>query len=497
MFEESHPKIGTKTATETAALWHLGAMVVATAWLAGGAAIWAGGFLMALGVIGIGIFVVHRLRGNFRTRGNLRRYCLFLIPPAAAIVLFLLGLLRRSMETIVVDGREMFILSPAQANEIVNIAPLNGWMPLLVYSLIYISALNIWFIFESRWTIRRLLNVVVISTAFLTVVGFMQMLIGVEKVGGVFSPPANAFFSIFPHADLWTAYALAVFGLGLALSHLIKFHQSWQYFLTSSDGITFYLSCLIGFSVILQPTFYGVTGLLLISAVFFAFEAGGRYRSSRKSATLAGITNTVIAILLIAAAVYSALFHLPAILNQPLDAVTETTFLDERKALLRDSVVAFSQRPVLGWGVGSYPLVFAFFQEVDLRGGFYAHSGSSLLNLLIERGVVGTLVWILPLLLMLVAIDRNEMRGFSSFLVLLSFLMLVPSILSFAFASPAFALLFWIFLISGFRWIDVEKDSRMAVPKTAPTADPVVNDDAATFTKPPPPQPVTGQSGQQ
>lgn len=470
VFEESHPKIGTKTATEATALWHLAATAVVTAWLAGGAAVWAAGFIITLGVIGIGIFFVHRLRGNFRNHGNLRRYILFLLPPAAAIVLFITGIFDQPMETIIVGGREMVILSPAATTAVVNMAPLNGWVPLLVYCLIYISVLNIWFIFESRWTIKRLLNVILISTAFLSALGLMQMLLGADKVFGIFTPPGESFFSTFPHSDLWTPYALAVFGLGLAITHLTKFRQSWRYFLTSREGLPFYLSCLIGVTVLIQSTPYGMIGLLVITALFFCFEAAARGRSSRSSALWA-VTYSAVALILIAAAIYTGATRLPTLLNEPISPVTETSHWQERSALWRDSMVAIRQRPLFGWGVGSYPLVFAFFQEVDLRGGFYAHPRSSIVNLLVERGIVGAALWALPILLLVAGTPLREMRNFSQFLVLLALLMLIPGILSYAFASPAYMLLFWIVIISGCRWITVEKDTRIATP-TKPSPPP-------------------------
>lgn len=462
MFEESHPQIGTKTTTETAALWHLAATVAITAWMAGGAAPLASGFIITLGIIGIGIFFVHRLRHNFQTRGNLRRYLLFLIPPAASVGLFIAGIFNQPMETVAVGDRAMVILSSISSATPVNMAPLVGWDPLLVNCLIYICALNVWFIFESRWTIRRLLSVVLINTAVLSTFGLTQILFGSDKVFGIFTPPGDSFFSTFPHSELWTAYALAVVGVGLGITHLSKFRLKWRYFLPSRNAIPFYLTCLIGATLLFQPGWYGVIGLLIAGAVFFSFEAASRGRRSRSSALKAAV-NSAIAIALIAAAVYIGVTRLPAALNEPISAATETTHWQERCAILRDSAVVIRQQPLFGWGIGGFPLVFAFFQEVDLQGGFYAHPRSSIVNFIVEQGVFGFAIWTLPFLMLLAATPMRNMRNFSSFLVVFAFLILIPGIISFAFASPAYTLLFWIVLFSGFRWITVDHNTTTVV----------------------------------
>jgi O-antigen ligase len=130
----------------------------------------------------------------------------------------------------------------------------------------------------------------------------------------------------------------------------------------------------------------------LVQAIVLGVFLG--LRKNRQTALMAGFTLVVIAALMSWIGGEVAMKRLTSIHSE---AKTEIAG-GIRLSIDRDSLIMFTKKPVLGWGLGTFPIVFPQFRS------FYSdksvnHAHNDYLQLVVETGILGflTMLWFLTL----------------------------------------------------------------------------------------------------
>src|SRR5579863_8980908 len=121
-----------------------------------------------------------------------------------------------------------------------------------------------------------------------------------------------------------------------------------------------------------------------------------------------------------------------------------------RLSIDRDSIQMFRQRPILGWGIGTFPVVYPQFRSF-YTNFFVNEAHNDYLQLLCEMGLLGfgTMVWFLIVLyLRAIPKTKNWMSEVSGAVTVSCVLgatgILVHSVLDFNLQTPANAALFYV-----------------------------------------------------
>lgn len=109
-----------------------------------------------------------------------------------------------------------------------------------------------------------------------------------------------------------------------------------------------------------------------------------------------------------------------------------------------------------GWGGGSFEKLVLFFQPVDLQLGDVGPPSSSLLQLVLEQGLPGVLLWALVVLVPLIGFLRLSVRTWHSWgLLIVGLVGLFLAVVSDAGAQVAFAFSLWLIFFIGLRWSQI------------------------------------------
>lgn len=247
----------------------------------------------------------------------------------------------------------------------------------------------------------------------LAFVGIYFHLTSPYEILGAFRDRHGYHFGPFVYRNHWTAYAaiLVMTALGFAFS---AFHL-WRNRRGRWDGMLAGLGAalLLGITPIIPGS---RSGTLILSTVLVAAFArlaflmlrspspgGGSARGPRRALALTGFATII-------------LLALAPMLKAPLQNHWQRTLYqaqayadgtDELRFLLtRDSLRMAAQRPIWGWGVGSYAHVFPLFQGDYLRdengraSARIIHAHNDWAHLLAEAGVFGFSILVLPLVIL-------------------------------------------------------------------------------------------------
>ena len=127
--------------------------------------------------------------------------------------------------------------------------------------------------------------------------------------------------------------------------------------------------------------------------------------------------------------------------------------LAERQALIADSIDIIELKPAFGWGTGSFPNVFAFYQSSDLGDCAWDSPHSEPVKKLVENGLVGLVLSVItPLAFFILWIFRFDFSasGMVLFFTLACFLVL--TVIDCPFQCIAVQASFWILMMSLFKW---------------------------------------------
>lgn len=466
---------------EKIVLFHLGALIVGTAWAFGGQSAGARLWLLVWGTLGIMLFFVAQARRQhdpsaprFAVLGDLWPLVLFDVFVGASC-------LNPSFQTIFRDGIPYFILRD----------PPHAWLPssarpdltlreLWQFNGVVLSCYNAFLVLHSRRGLRRLLLVVAANALALAIFGTFQKLVGAKGLWfGLVESPQKYFFSTFVYHNHWGAFTL----LNLAACLGLLFHELrrggsvatgsghrdvWHSPVLTGAVATLLLAATVPLSASRSGTAL-MCALLTIATVHLLWRTIRRRREHHESAVLpvAGILLCVL--LALAAIAYlgrDVIQQRARLTTEQLARIREEDTLNSRIILYRDTWRVAMERPWFGWGLETYGDVFRVFnsQRTPERWvPYYREAHSDWLQALAEVGGVGTVLLILLGILPLRHARWRRVESVLPFYLLGGCgLILLYAWVEFPFANPSVMIAFCCSLYVGARYaaLDLGAQSR-------------------------------------
>lgn len=352
--------------------------------------------------------------------------------------------------------------------------PSESRSELLLQIGLFLSAFNLALNIDRRHRLVALLYVSTLNAIAIAVFGTVQKLTGADIFFGWQTSPNPAFFGSFIYHNHWGPFALlniaALIGLVTPLARRSK-GRGWTHSpaMAAILGIIL-LSLAIPLSTSRSTT---VVFLFLLSiALVHAFTV------FRKKARETG-GSTVKPMLLVGfglAALVSFLFTVggPILMERirntrdQLTEAPERSYAADRFLLYADTWEIYKQRPIAGWGLETYPLMWRRMntRPTNTDGPLmrYEDAHSDWLQSLAETGMVGTLlllsIWWTPLW---VVRGRFLSDPIGVYLLIGTTLVGAYACIEFPFANPAVVLTFWTFLFVAIRLSQL-KASHKVIP---------------------------------
>ena len=456
---------------ETAAAAHLTTFVVGVSWAFGGNADWVRIPISIWGSVGIVVtlaIIATREGRKAAFPGTLH----WAWPVVVLSALVLLSCLTPGFRRLGDGGGNMMM--PVRV---------DWWIPtsarpdltlraLWLFDGIYFSCLNLALVVGRRRIIRVMLGVVVANAVALAVFGTVQKLVGATGIyfGSVESPQVN-FFASFVYDNHWGAYivlaAAACIGLILRYSQGSK----GEGFFKGPAFLGLVAVCLMGLSVPLSGS-RACTLLLLVLGVVAAVRGGPVIsRALQASGVGSGGAQAGMAIASILAVVgvwvvAGDVIHARALKTRDqVAAIWAQGGLGSRSALYNDTVRMARDRPVFGWGMASYPVVFSLYNtqesKIDHLPVIYHDAHSDWLQSLAELGIAGTALLGAAVLLPLAAARRLKFTPIPFFLLTGCVLVAAYAWIEFPFGNVAVVLAWWLSFFSAIQY------ARLANPANA------------------------------
>jgi O-antigen ligase len=341
-----------------------------------------------------------------------------------------------------------------------------GWVPssarpeaalrsLWLFDGIFFSCLNMALAFSRRGIIRILLAVAVGNSLVLSVFGTIQKLVGSSGIYfGAFKSPQDYFFASFVYDNHWGAFTILMLGAcaGLVLRYA-----------TTRDGGGFFhgpafagliAALVIGVSI---PLSGSRACTLLLGVLAAAALAQGTTRVSR-ALRLSGATPAaaLFAIVLATAAAAAGVWMVAgeSILSraqktrEQVASMLSQHGIGARGVLYRDTWRMAREHPVFGWGMGSFPTVFALYNTQEPNSDripvVYHDAHSDWLQSVAEIGLAGTALIGAAVLVPFSTARRSRLTPIPYFLLAGCTLTALYAWVEFPFGNVAVVLAWWL-----------------------------------------------------
>jgi len=449
---------------EKAAIYHAAFLLIFASWSLGGNIGWAETTLIAAGGLS-GLITLLEFRRRWRTRGSLRPFH-WLWPLAGFVGLVLLSTLYPNLQVSTIEGATVFI--PREVGSFVpsTARPALSLRELGLFVALFLPCFNLAVAVRSRRLLCGLLWVLVVNAFALAVFGSLQKLIHAPGLYfGAIHSPNTRFFASFIYQNHWGAFALLHLAIGLALLFRTGHDPRYRSFFQSPAFLALigllFLAASIPLSASRSCTVMAA-GLLSI-ALFTTWRrlARGRISPGLAWLTLLGATALVALSIILARPVMQARL---ADTQEQLSRVRATGSIGSRAQLYRETWQMARDRPLFGWGLGSYSWIYFRYNHqvsADRLPVYYEDAHSDWLQSLAETGFVGTALRGLLLILPLGSLRR--LRPFSSgvsYLLLGCALVLLYATVEFPFGNAAVILTFWLCWFSAVRLAQLDDRDR-------------------------------------
>jgi O-antigen ligase len=256
---------------------------------------------------------------------------------------------------------------------------------------------------NKRSSLRALLWAIVANTVILSIAGIFVKLSNGTKILGYIEPTdARYFFSTFSYKNHWGAYCILTLGVIGALTHFqITRKQSAKSIRNSPIPILIIASLIIGLTIPLS----GSRSCSIIYGLFFTVFLGKllahklpHSNSPKFKNLLAGAIAFVASLMLIGSAL---LLHDEN--KEEIFRTTERQYTnlvekgqkETRFYISRDTLKMILEKPVFGWGLGSYSLIINIPERYlgpEHQGANFDHAHNDWLEYMSETGIVGSML---------------------------------------------------------------------------------------------------------
>ena len=330
-----------------------------------------------------------------------RAYALALICLLGSLAI---SVLNPSHEPSYIPGSNVPVLSQLEYLEWMPasaLAPESRTKVLSLGMLLAVTGPCTFFLFERRQTIRILLWLVVANIVVLAICGLFVKLTGNTKILGKFEPAdARYFFSTFTYKNHGGAYCLIALGaMGALASHDLQTRTDrWARSRRSVLPILVLASVLVGITVPLSGS-RSCTILYGLFLIFFLGKLLSRMMTTPKgfgkgtNVLLSGATALTVGIGVLALSLF---LHTET--REEMQRTTARQFenmkqgkIETRFYISRDTLKMYREKPVWGWGLGTYRFIIndpdRFLGDEHEYSYVYAHN--DWLHYMAEIGIIG------------------------------------------------------------------------------------------------------------
>ena len=338
---------------------------------------------------------------------------------------------------------------------------------------LYFSAFNIALGIETRRIIRALLAVIVGNALLLSIFGSIQKLIGSTGIYfGAVKSPQDYFFASFVYDNHWGAFMILMVAacVGLIL----------RYAFGSRGGGFFQGPSLFGLATVammaLSVPLSGARActLILMVLVVIALVRGTpkivqalQYSGVPASAAYFGMV--IVALFMVVGAWTIAGDVVRSRAEKAKAQVAEMWArggLGGRHTLYHDTFLMAKERPVFGWGMGSFPTVFSLYNTQQPNGDripvVYHDAHSDWLQSAAEIGLVGTALIGLAVLLPARALRKKRISPIPYFLLAGCAAVAAYAWIEFPFGNVGVVLVWWVCYFCAVQYVRLSRNSHDA-----------------------------------
>ena len=453
---------------ELAAALHAGALLVLASWLFGGNIAWARPILSVFGSVGIVLTLAAAPRRH-ESAGNLRPLH-FLWPLLGYDILVAISALQPAFQSGIIDGSPVLVPIASLTSWPCSAQPAESLRQLWLFNALFFPAFNLLFCVRTRRVLRHLLVVVTGNALALAVFGSLQKLIGATGLFfGAFASPNKTFFASFIYHNHWGAFVVLMLAatLGLSVHFALRgiARNLWHSPVFLGLASALLLAAAAPLSTSRSATILSalLLGIAFVDALRRLAHLPRASKTMRTASMLALFTGAALAISAIYVLARPAITARADDTRQQLAAIQSSDGLDSRAQLYADTWRMARDRPLFGWGLGSYPVVFQRYNTQVSRDGlpvYYVDAHSDWLQSLAETGFVGTAFIGLLVLSPAVLALRRKPGPLPAYLLGGCALILLYAWIEFPFGCPAVLAAFWLVLFSAARLAQLDTHDR-------------------------------------
>jgi O-antigen ligase len=454
---------------ERLTLLHVAILSIVTAWIFGGGSQGAVQFAIGFGSLSPILACLSVLERRKSGRPWLRPL-LPLVPLLGFNLLVIIAAAHPSFAVAHVEGAQVFVPTGAPSLWPQSARPDLALPRLWLLDALLLSAFNLLLAVNSRKALQTLLLGLCGNALLLAVFGSVQKFVSSSGLFfGRVPSPNPTFFATFIYHNHWGAYVIIALAMATALLFESFRGKGYRNFWHGPAVAAFVGLFFLAATLPLCGS-RSCTALALLLLTVALFHGLTRLIHARRSEGRP-ITGPATALVLAAAIAFGSTWTLakPVIelrlvdTKEQLAEMQRLGHIGARGQLYRDTLKMASEKPLFGWGLGSYGTVFRSYNTQASADGlpqYYEHAHSDWLELLAETGVAGAL-----LLLAFFATPFFQIVKISSMTTGPSYLLLGCSVMAayacieFPFANPAVATMFTVALFGSFRWIRLNQMS--------------------------------------
>ncbi len=298
-----------------------------------------------------------------------------------------------------------------------------------------------------RKTIRSCMGLIVITAALLAISGAVMKLTGNPKLLGIIELREPIAFGSFFYKNHWAYFALLAAGCGMGLFHSTYARErATGHFPEKSVGIALLVLILLISIPLAEARAASIAAAPLALAFVFSIFAPLRRRYPRRFILLCALSFCGSSIMLYTVA-KPQLDRSIARSERQIESVEAADYTTvKRLALYRDSWRMIQEKPLWGWGFGSFihihPIYAGdeFYPNKSAYPVAYEFAHSDPIQCLVEFGVSGCALIFTPILFLFIGLRKSMMTNRNYFWLFTACLgLLLASTIDMVFTAPAIA----------------------------------------------------------
>lgn len=464
------------TLLEKLLLAHLLGLLIGSSWLFGGNIWW-----MRIGLSwwasGAVILTIMAFLQPGSCGREARRKSWWLLPWLLFCLLVISSAFNPSFRAMTADGERVLVhIGAKHPSWPSTVDPSQTLKELWLYAGVYLAAFNLLLVPRSRRFLRLLLTIGAVNCLGLAIFGTLQKLMGAGFYFGASASPNPRFFGTFLYNNHWGAFMILWLGVAAGLLfHYSKRHQGRDLWHSPFTG------------AVVGLLFIAASGPMSASRAATAMSAGffifvllhgishlvASRRHAGRSAFLPATALLIVALSAAGGVGWLTARSLGERYQESRAVLTgETSLLEGRIELYRDTWELAMRKPYFGWGFESYGPAFMLIRPRPLASNrqyenSYTEAHSDWLQSIAETGFVGTSLVILMGLIPVVSTLRRKLGSVVPLYALLGCtFVLTYAWIEFPFANAAVLIAFWLL------WFAACRHSRFDLVSAPPTSRP-------------------------